>query len=87
MAELHIASLAVHARPERLEVVRAQLDNVPGVEVHGASPLGKLVFVVEAAADAGILERLTAIRDLPGVLAAHLVFHRILPDDTLEARA
>lgn len=80
MAELHIASLAVHARPERLEAVRAQLDAVPGVEVHGTSPVGKLVVVVEAAADGGVLERLDAIRAVPGVLSAHLVFHRILPD-------
>jgi periplasmic nitrate reductase NapD len=75
--ELHITSCLVHARPEALAPTRAALAAMDGVEVHGASPDGKVVVTLETASEGGIVDRLAAMRDLPGVLSAVLVFHRV----------
>ena len=84
-AELHISSLLVHAHPAALERVRATIDALDGVDVHGASREGKIVVTLECASEGGITERLAAIREVPGVLSAVLVFHRIEPLEPTEA--
>ena len=78
-AELHISSLLVHARPASLPAVRAAVAALDGVEVHGASPQGKIVVTLETASEGGIVERLAAIREVAGVLSAALVFHQVEP--------
>ena len=47
-AELHIASLVVHAAPRRLEGVARVVAALPGALVHAASANGKLVVTLEA---------------------------------------
>jgi nitrate reductase NapD len=78
-AELHVTSCLVHARPDLLEPVRGALAALAGVAVHGAGPTGKIVVTLETEDEHGIVERLAAMRDLPGVLSTVLVFHRIEP--------
>jgi nitrate reductase NapD len=75
--ELHITSWLVHARPESLAPVRLALASLDGVEVHGVGPAGKVVVTLETASEGGIVERLVAMRDLPGVLSAVLVYHQV----------
>jgi nitrate reductase NapD len=82
--ELHITSLAVQVRPDRLAEVIGAIDRLEGAEVHARAPEGKLVVVIETGSDGEVMQCLGVIRDLDGVLAAHLVFHRIL-DAALEA--
>lgn len=77
--ELHVSSLVVHGRPERLAGLRADLTGLPGVEVHAAAPSGKLVVTLETASEQEILARLATISALEGVLAASLVFHQVEP--------
>jgi nitrate reductase NapD len=72
-----IASILVQARPERLAEVEAAIAALPGCEIHGRDPKGKLVVVVDAP-DAGILgTTLNTIALAPDVLSAALVFHAI----------
>ena len=72
-----IASILVQVRPERLDDVEAEIATLPGCEIHGRDPRGKLVVVVEAL-DAGSLgSTLNAIAVLPNVYSASLVFHAI----------
>jgi nitrate reductase NapD len=78
--ELHLTSLAVQVRPDRLADVASSIASLPGAEIHGQAPEGKLVVVLETADDATVMARLSAIRDLEGVLGAHLVFHRIIEE-------
>lgn len=75
--ELHISSLVVHGRPERLETIRASLAGLAGVEIHAAAPNGKLVVTLETEDEAQIVTRLSTISRLDGVLAATLVFHQV----------
>lgn len=78
---LQIASLVVHARPQLFEAVKANLRQLPNLELHQESPQGKLVVVLEAREEAQILATLTAIQNLPGVLNAVLVYHEVLEED------
>jgi nitrate reductase NapD len=72
-----IASILVQARPDQLDEVEAAIVALPGCEIHGRDPRGKLVVVVEAL-DAGSLgSTLNAIALLPSVYSASLVFHAI----------
>ena len=76
-SELHVSSLAVHARPERLAPVCAGIGALEGAEVHLTTPAGKIVVTLETADERQVLDRVEAIRALPGVLTVALVFHRI----------
>ncbi len=72
-----IASILVQVRPEQLDEVEATIVALPGCEIHGRDPRGKLVVVVESL-DAGSLgSTLNAIALLPHVYSASLVFHAI----------
>ena len=73
-AELHIAGVVVHALPSRLAAVRARIAALPGAEVHGAHPGGKLAVTLEDEGVAGIGARLHAVQQVPGVLSAVVVF-------------
>ncbi|NYZ15195.1 chaperone NapD [Azospirillum sp. RWY-5-1] len=73
-AELHVASLLVHVRPDRLVPVRAAIAGTPGAEIH-AEQDGKLVVVVEGPHEGWIADRMTAMHLMDGVLSAVLVFH------------
>jgi nitrate reductase NapD len=50
-----------------------------GVAVHGGQAQGKLVVTLETATEAEILERLSAIQLMEGVLSAALVYHHCEP--------
>ncbi|HSK39361.1 MAG TPA: chaperone NapD, partial [Arenibaculum sp.] len=45
-AELHIASLLVHVRPERVDAVRERIAALPGAEVH-AEQSGRMIVTLE----------------------------------------
>lgn len=75
---LHIASLLVQARPQRLAEVAAWLGRQPGVELGAEDPAGKLVVVVESDAEAAILGLIDALQQRPGVLGAALIYHQVL---------
>jgi periplasmic nitrate reductase NapD len=78
MREVHISSLVVHSRPERASAIAGVLAGMEGTELHAQSG-GKLVITLETETEAEVVERLTAIQLLEGVLAATLVFHHFEP--------
>lgn len=73
----HVSSLAVHAAADQLEAVKAAIEAMPGTEVPGTSEVGKLVVVIEGDSRDSLAERFDEIKQLPGVLAATLVFHQM----------
>jgi len=81
-AELHVASLVVHALPARLDQVAAAIVALPGAEVHGRAASGKLVVTIEAASSAGMMTVVQAIQQTDAVLSATLVYQCV---DTLES--
>lgn len=76
---VHISSAVVMAWPERADAVATQLRGLPGTEVAQVEN-GKIVIVMEAASSGELGGRLAQIADLPGVLAANMVFEQVLDE-------
>jgi nitrate reductase NapD len=72
-----IASILVQARPERLAGVEAAILALPGCEIHGRDPKGKLVVVIDVPDAGAIGSTLNTIALLPDVYSASLVFHAV----------
>lgn len=72
-----IASILVQAMPQHLAEVEAAICKLPGCEIHGREPKGKLVVVVDAPNEGAIGATLNTIATTPRVLSAALVFHAI----------
>jgi nitrate reductase NapD len=87
--EWHVASLIVHARPERLAEVTAAILTLPGAEIPTSDAAGKLVVTLEAASERPIARALDQINAWPGVLSATLVYHEVDagPPEAQEASA
>ena len=82
--ELHIASLVVHTSPRRVEPVAAAIVAMPGAWVHATSAHGKLVVTLESERDAGIVDSLTELQRLAGVVSALLVSEHHEPLDAAD---
>lgn len=72
--ELHISSLVVHVLPEALASVMQGLADVEGAQIHGSHPSGKLVVTLEAPQARDILDRVSQIEQIRGVINASLVY-------------
>ncbi|HHO69724.1 MAG TPA: glutamate synthase [Gammaproteobacteria bacterium] len=72
---MNISGVLVRARPEKIDSVRAQLERMDGVEVHGANPDGRLVVTVEEDGDRAMADTVVRMQDLPGVIAASMIYH------------
>ena len=72
--ELHITSLVVHVVPDAMAEVEQQLGAVEGLHLHGSHPSGKLVITLEAPWAGVILDRVSQIERIPGVINASLVY-------------
>ena len=73
----HISSLVVHCRPDVLDSVKQRIEAMPEAEVPRHNDEGKLVVLLETANEGRIMERISAIEQLPGVINAALVYHEI----------
>lgn len=76
----NVCGVLVHARPERLELVQADLAALPGVEIHAATAEGRLVVTVEDAAGQWASATITRFNDIEGVLSVALVYHHFDSD-------
>ena len=66
----------MYARPLQDGAVRAQLLQVPGVEVHAVSEDGKIVVTIEADNDHGAIDIYEAIARLDDVLNVAMIFQQ-----------
>jgi len=72
-----IASILVHARPDRIDAARRELAAIAGAEICNVDARGKLVVVIEAAGAGAVGTALNAIAALPDVISATLVYHAV----------
>ncbi|HFQ14447.1 MAG TPA: hypothetical protein ENK40_06600 [Gammaproteobacteria bacterium] len=72
---MNISGVLVHARPERAEAVKLQLQTIPGVEVHAVSPEGRLVVTIEAEHAGHMADTLVACQNVADVLSASMIYH------------
>lgn len=73
--ELHISSLIVHIRPEKLQEIAISINLLAGAELITMSPIGKAVVVLEAPNQRVIMEVIDKINTLDGVINTGLVYH------------
>jgi nitrate reductase NapD len=73
--ELHISSLIVHIRPDKLQQIEKSINLLAGAELITMSPIGKAVVVLEAPNQRIIMEVIDKINTLDGVINTGLVYH------------
>ncbi|HEY0884974.1 MAG TPA: chaperone NapD [Ramlibacter sp.] len=69
----HVAGVLVHALPGSGRSVGQRICQVPGAFVHAESADGKLVVTIESEDGAYILDQLTQLQHMSGVMSAVLV--------------
>lgn len=72
---MNISGVLVATTPNNIEHLTAELVTLEGVEVHGASEVGKLVVTVESDHAAKMADTVTTIQNLSGVLSAAMIYH------------
>lgn len=80
---VHIASLLVHALPERIEDARAALAEIDGAELHATGHPGKFAVVLESTSESAIADCVNALHGAPGVLTVSIVSHLVEDADAL----
>ena len=78
-----VAGVLVHAHEHAAPGIAAHIALVPGAVVHASSG-GKLAITLEAADPVAIVEQLTTIQRIPGVLSAVLISEHSAPLDTID---
>jgi nitrate reductase NapD len=72
--ELHIVGVLVQARAGAMARLRRVIPELPGATLAQWAQDGRLVVVVEHEDAQGVVQTLSALRDLPGVLNVALVY-------------
>lgn len=75
-APVHVAGVLVKCYPQNCQLVSDRLTQLPGTEVHVMSNDGSLVVTVEATEkEKNIIDTITDLNNIEGVLASSLIFH------------
>ncbi|WP_157263793.1 chaperone NapD [Azohydromonas aeria] len=82
--EVHIAGVLVQARAEAVARLRGDIAAQPGATLAQWAPDGRLVVVLEHEGGAAMVQALSALRDLPGVLNVALVYQHAEPWEALQ---
>ncbi len=71
---MSICGLVVHAFPRDADAVSAKLGSFDGVEVHAATPDGRLVVTIDRPDDHEAAELFRTVEGLPGVLSTTIAY-------------
>ncbi|MBU0654258.1 MAG: chaperone NapD [Gammaproteobacteria bacterium] len=71
----NICGVLVHIRPEQRATMEQQLLTIPGLEIHAANEVGKLIVTVEADDYQQAADSLSQLQTMKGVLSASLIYH------------
>jgi len=71
---MDIASAVVHAMPCSRDEVRAQLQGLPGLEIHAETPDGRFIVLVEDTPGGSAADTVMRLHSMRGVLAATMVY-------------
>ncbi|MBC5784117.1 chaperone NapD [Ramlibacter sp. USB13] len=82
-AEIHVAGVLVHARPESLHDVCVAVSLLPNAEVTHEAADGRVVAVLEAATSRAVMQQLDAIRSVRGVLNVAVVYQHAEPEEAM----
>ena len=73
--EFHISSFVVRCLPEKLRDIMAAVAALPGVEIHGNDGCGKFIALLELESDRMLMDTITAIELIKGVVNTSMVYH------------
>ena len=73
----HISSFIVRCLPEKLAYIMKTVGSFPGVEIHGSDPCGKFVALLELDSEKALIETITNIELLKGVVNTSMVYHHV----------
>lgn len=73
---MNVSSVIVHARDGQSSAVQTLLQQQAGIEIHAASPEGKLIVTIEAESDGDTVAAFERISQTNGVLSAAMVYHQ-----------
>ncbi|MEW6513657.1 MAG: chaperone NapD [Pseudomonadota bacterium] len=73
---MNISSVIVIPHPERIELVRQQLESLACVELHAVSPEGKMIITLETEGDRETTRLYEQISLLDGVMSTSMVYHQ-----------
>ena len=73
---MNISGVVVRTFPRNIDNVWQTLEQIEGVEVHGANEDGRLVVTIEKQGEKDIADLLVHMQDVPGVLSASMVYHQ-----------
>jgi periplasmic nitrate reductase NapD len=73
--ELHVSSLIVHVKPEKISNLTDCIHTLRGAELVTVTDKGKAIVVVEAANQREIMQCIDEINDIDGVVHTSLVYH------------
>ena len=77
-AQIVLSGVLVQCRPEELDRVSDDLGALPWADVHQVDPAGRMVVTTEAADIHEGMDRIGALRAIPGVLTADLAEFRFV---------
>ncbi|WP_342316041.1 chaperone NapD [Lysobacter sp. FW306-1B-D06B] len=83
-ADVHIASFVVQHRAEAIDAMVAHIDATADLELALRGDI-RSVVLCECANQYAVLDRMDALRALPGVLNVALVYHHAEPREALDA--
>ncbi|MEO5365246.1 MAG: chaperone NapD [Magnetococcus sp. WYHC-3] len=79
---MNLLSAIIQALPDAMPAVRDAVRALPGAEIHIDSGDGRLVITLESPSYRAVIDHLTQISILPGVLAANPVYQYADPQDS-----
>ena len=82
---MNICGILVHAKPEKSELVRSHLLELPGVEVHAVNDDGRIVVTIEEDNEMRMGETLNEVQTLKDAVSATLIYHHCEDDNELLA--
>ncbi|WP_182440201.1 chaperone NapD [Colwellia sp. RSH04] len=73
---VNIAGVLFAAYPEKADEVAIKLGEFPGAEVHEITESGNMVVTIEEDnKDQRLIETITTMSNIPGVISSSLIFH------------
>lgn len=73
--ELHVTSLIVQVHPDKMADVRQKIMAIKNAELSANNDI-KLVVVIEGTSQKSLMDDISTINALPGVLSATMVYHQ-----------
>lgn len=76
---MNISGVLVHIRPEQADIVKSQISNLSGVEIHATTDDGRMVVTIEND-EGSMIDTMNSFHEIEGVLSASLIYHHFDED-------